>query len=282
MVVSLVRLLLMSMVLSMGAGAGIAGEKPIIRWMLTNAAPKVIPDGPLRGTGYGELQAAYLARRLPQFDQRVEIVTAARLWHEMKTGRGICSIDIADLPEREPWALFTRHTTSVPGYFLMVSRDRIAEFDPFRGADGAIDLDRLAADTNLTGLYAAGRHYTPQINAFIDSPTRKAPIESTSSSTSVFEMIASHRGDFSFGLGAEMNYFNALNAARADPAKRRPPLAMLPIKGGGEQLHGHIGCSRDPLGRKMIETLDQLFSDEAEWNAFFEPHRRWVDASTGH
>lgn len=276
---SLVRFLLVGLALyALGTGKTIAGEKPVIHWLLTNAAPKVIPDGPLRGTGYAEQQTVFLARRLPQFDQRVEIVTAARLWHEMRTGKGICSIDIADLPEREAWALFSRHTTSVPGYSLMVARDRIAEFAPFRGTDGAVDLDRLAQSATLTGLYTARRYYTPQINAFIDNAARKSPLDSTSSSTRVFEMIASHRGDFSFGLGAEMNYFNAANAAEPDPAKRPPPLMMLPIKGGGEMLHGHIACSRDPLGRKMIEALDQLFEDETAWNEFFAPHARWISA----
>ena len=278
MAVSLVRLLLVGLALSgMGTGITSAEEKPVIRWMLTSAPPKFIGDGPLKGTGYAEQQVAYLAKRLPQFDHRVEVVTPARLWHEMQTGKGVCSIDIADLPERERWALFTRHTTSVPGYSLVVLRDRIAEFSRFRGTDGSIDLERLAASGQMTGLYNAGRHYTPQINAFLDSPVRKTPLESTSASTNIFEMIASRRGDFSFGLGAEMNYFNALNEAGADSARRWPPLAMLAIKGGGEMLHGHLGCSREPQGRKMIDALDRLFEDETAWNEFFAPHKRWVE-----
>lgn len=273
-----VRLLLVSLALSgVGISATFAAEKPVIRWMLTNAAPKVIPTGPLKGTGYAELQEAYLAKRLPQFEHRVEIVTAARLWHEMQAGRGICSIDIAELPERESWALFTRSATSAPSYSLLVLRDRIGEFAPYRGPDGAVDLNRLAAGGPLTGLYAAGRHYTPQINAFIDSPTRKISLLSTSASTNIFEMIASRRGDFSFGAMTEMNYFNALNAALPDPRKRRPPLAMLPIKGAGEPVHGHIACTREPLGRQMIQALDQLLDDPANWAEFIAPQRRWLD-----
>jgi uncharacterized protein (TIGR02285 family) len=276
--VSPVRFLLMGWALfGLGSAPSFAEERPAILWMLTNAAPKVIPDGPLKGTGYAEQQAAYLAKRLPQFDHRVEIVTATRLWHEMQAGKGICSIDIAELPERENWALFTRSATSAPSYSLLVLRERVGEFAPFRGTDGTIDLERLGAGTQLTGLYAAGRHYTPQINAFIDSPTRKTSLLSTSASTNIFEMVASRRGDFAFGAMTEMNYFNASNAALADPRKRRPPLAMLTIKGAGEPIHGHIACTRDPLGRQMIQTLDRLFDDPANWNDFIAPQRHWLD-----
>lgn len=278
MFASVVRFLLLGLTLSLGCiDAANAAERPVIRWMLTNAAPKVIPDGSLKGTGYAEQQAAYLARRLPQFDHRFEIVSAARLWHEMQAGKGICSIDIAELPERENWALFSRTATSAPGYSLLVLRDRVGEFAPFRGTDGAIDLDQLAAGSQLTGLYAAGRHYTAQINAFIDSPARKTSLLSTSASTNIFEMIASRRGDFSFGTMAEMNYFNALNAAIASPSKRRPPLALLTIKGTGEPVHGHIACSREPVGRQMIEALDRLLGDPANWNDFLAPQRHWAD-----
>ena len=274
----LVRFLLLALaIFAIGTATATTQEnRRTIHWMLTGVPPKFIPDGPLRGTGYGEQQMAYLAKRLPQFEHRLELVTPARLWHEMQTGEGVCSIDIADLPEREKWAVFTRHQTSIPGYRMLVLRDRLAEFAPFRLSDGTIDLERLAASDRLTGIYVASRHYTPQINGFIGSALRKIPLESTSASTKIFEMIASRRGDFSFASVTEMNYFAALAAATPAHAKLWPPLAMLAIKGGGGQVHGHIACSRDPLGLQMVETADRLFDDEAAWNAFLAPQQRWL------
>lgn len=244
--------------------------RPVLHWMLTGVPPKFIPDGPLRGTGYGEQQVAYLAKRLPQFQHRVELVTPARLWHEMQAGQGVCSLDIADLPEREKWAAFTRHQTSVAGYRLLVLQDRLGEFSSFRLPDGTVDLDRLAASDRLTGIYVATRHYTTQINSFIESSVRKIPLESTSTSTKIFEMIAHRRGDFSFASVTEMNYFKALYG------KRGPSMAMLPIKGGGEPVHGHTACSRDPLGLQTIEILDHLFDDEAVWKEFLAPQQKWL------
>ena len=271
------RLLLIGIaLLAIGTGT-VRAEEKAIHWMLTGVPPKFISDGPFQGTGYGQQQVAYLAKRLPQFHHRVELVTPARLWHEMQIGKGICSIDIADLPEREAWAVFTRHHTSVPGYRMLVLRDRVSEFALFRLSDGSIDLDRLAASGRLTGLYVASRHYTPKINAFIESRDRKISLESTSSSTKIFEMIASRRGDFSFGAVTEMNYFNALNAVPPTGGKSLPPLAMLAIKDSGETVQGHIACSRDPLGREMINALDRLFDDETAWNEFFAPQQRWLD-----
>lgn len=252
-----------------------AEPRPVIRWMLTGVPPKLIPDGPLRGTGYGEQQVALLMQHLPQFEQRLETVTPARLWHEMQAGGGVCSIDIADLPEREPWAIFSKHRTSVPGYRMLVLKERVADFAAFRDADGTIDLDRLATNDRLTGIYVASRHYTPRVNSFIDNPTRKTPLDSTRASTTIFEMVASRRGDFSFASVTEMNYFLALNETMP-PDKRWPPLAMIAVKGGGEPVLGHIACSRDALGRQMIAAVDRLFEDETVWEAFLAPHRRWL------
>jgi uncharacterized protein (TIGR02285 family) len=88
--------------------------------MLTGVPPKLMQDGPFRGTGYGEQQVAWLSKHLPQYDQRIELVTPVRLWHEMRAGKGVCSIDIVDLPEREQWAVFTLHKTSLPSLRVLV------------------------------------------------------------------------------------------------------------------------------------------------------------------
>jgi len=272
------RLLLLCLVLlATGATGSIAAESDgIVRWMLTGVPPKLIPDGPLRGTGYGELQFALLTRYLPQFDHHLESVTPARLWHEMRGGPGVCSIDIADVPEREQWAVFTRHRTSVPGYRLLVLRERLPEFAEFRDTAGRIDLDRLAANSRLSGVYVAGRHYMPQINSFIDSPAGRSRVEARSASTKIFEMIADRRSDFSFATTTEMNYFNAWNMATPAGEKSWPPLAMLEIKGGDDQVHGHIACTRDALGKQVVEAIDRLFDNEAIWTEFLAPEQRWL------
>src|SRR5579859_8197573 len=99
--VSLVKFLVAGFALC-GIATGtitVAEEKPAIQWMLTGVPPKFITDGPLKGTGYGEKQVAYLTQRLPQFQHRLELVTPARLWHEMQSSKGICSIDIAKVPD---------------------------------------------------------------------------------------------------------------------------------------------------------------------------------------
>ncbi len=270
------RLLFICLVLlAVGAEGSRAAESgPTIHWMLTGVPPKLIPDGPFTGTGYGEQQVALLTRRLPQFEHRLESVTPARLWHEMRGGQGVCSIDIADVAEREEWAVFTRHRTSIPGYRLLVLKERLPEFAEFRDAAGRVDLDRLAAGNRLRGVYVAGRHYMPQINAFIDNPARKIRIEAMSASTKIFEMVAERRGDFSFASVTEMNYFNTLNAAGGKPWH---PLAMLAIKGGDDQVHGHIACSKDSLGKQVVAAVDRLLDDEALWSEFMAPERRWLD-----
>lgn len=274
-----VRILLFCLALLAVGPSGASAEEAggAIRWLLTGVPPKLIPDGPFRGKGYGEEQVALLSRLLPRYAHRVETVTPARLWYELRTGQGVCSVDIAQLPERERWAVFTRHQTSIPSYRLLVLRDRLPEFNEFRDAGGEVDLDRLAASDRLTGIYVTSRYYMPRINGFIEAPGHGVHLEAVSASTRIFEMVASRRGDFAFASLTEMNYFSALNRAAPPGGKPWPPLAMLPIKGADEQVHGHIACSRDALGRQMVEDVDRLFDDPAVWAEFLAPERRWMD-----
>ena len=271
-----VKLLLFGLVLLAASPAGAAEPSGTIHWMVNGLPPKVIPDGPLKGQGYGEQQFEWLATHLPHYEHRFETVTPARLWYEMRTGQGICSIDIADLPEREQWAAFSRHRTSLPGYRMVVRKDRVAEFAEFLDASGAVDLDRLGASSRLFGIYAAGRWYMPEVNAFIDSPARKIRMESMSASTRVFEVISSRRADFSFAALTEANYFNYLSETPGG-GKARPSVAMLPIKGGDEQVHGHIACSRDTLGLQVVVEVDRLLDDEALRAEFLAPENRWLE-----
>lgn len=261
------------MVLMMSA---VHAEDSTIRWMLTGVPPKFMVDGPFRGQGYGEQQVALLSKRLPQFKHKLELVTPARLWHEMQAGQGVCSIDIADLPEREKWAVFSRRVTSIPTYRLIMLKERMPEFAEFRDAEGLIDLDQLGASERLIGVSVAGRHYMPEINAFIDNPARKMRIDLMSASTKIFEMVAGRRGDFSFATVTEMNYFNAVNAAAPPGGKVWQPLAMLGVKGAVSHVHGHIACSRDPLGQRMMQAIDGLLDDDRVWNEFHAPEQRWL------
>ena len=270
--------LLCLLFLAVSANGTIAAEEGNdIKWVLTGLPPKLIPDGPLRGTGFGEQQVAFLSKHLPQFSHRLETASPSRLWHEMQTDKGVCSIDIADLPERETWAVFTRHRTSNPPFRLLLLQERVPDFAEFRDEDGMIDLDLLAKSDQFSGIYVSNRHYMPQVNHFIDDPSRKARLQSVISPTRIFEMVAKHRADFSFAAVTEMNYFNADTAAAATGGK---PLAMLAIKGGTERVFGHIACSRDPLGLKLVEAVDRLLDQEGMWNEFLAPERRWEEQAT--
>jgi uncharacterized protein (TIGR02285 family) len=253
-------------------------DRNTIRWVSSNIPPKHIHDGPLRGMGYGEQQMTLLAASLPQFQHRREQVTPARMWHEMKTGRGVCAIDIADLPEREAWAVFTRHTITLPSYQMLLLRERLPEFSDFRAADGSIDLDRLAASDRLTGIYVGARHYMPEISAFIGNGGRRTRMEPVRDSDRIFEMVSSRHADFSFAMPIEMNYANALAAAQTIPSKKPPAaLIMLPIKGATQPVLGHIACSRDPLGQQVVAAIDRLLDDEIVWSQFLAPLHRWTD-----
>jgi len=53
--------------------------------------------------------------------------------------------------------------------------------------------------------------------------------------------------------------------------------ASLPVKGGVSSIRGYIACSKGPLGRAVIEKIDEALADESRWTAFIEPLRRWFE-----
>lgn len=250
----------------MGAAQAAWGED--VTWILPEFPPGFI-RGPFRaGEGYGDRQLKFLIERLPQFHHTVLNGSASRLWHEMEHRDGVCTLSVAQLPEREKLAVFSARAFWATVNQVIVRTDRLADFAPLRDKSGAIDLARLAADTHLRGGYTDTSSYGPSLDSFIHDANRKTPLEMTPHLRMPLVLLDKGRIDFVFGYYMEMTYYRQLTRLGDD-------FTALPTLPEPAHQDGHVACSNQPLGRKVIAAVDALLASDDAMLAYIEPLRDW-------
>jgi len=238
--------------------------------MQADLPPQFILDGELAGQGWADRQMHDLFPLLPGLDHRLVQGSLSRIWYEMAHRDGICFDGAARNAEREEIALFSRRPIIAPTYRIIVRAADLTRFRAFLDPGGAIDLDRLAGEGGLTGGYTTSRAYFPAINRFIESEQRRVRLETAMSPSQLFNLLHGKRLDFIISSPVETPYYKARFHLPDE-------FASLPVKNGPPSIRGYIACSKGPLGRSVIETIDALLADDSHWSAYLEPLRRWFE-----
>lgn len=207
-----------------------------------------------------------MTANLPSFVHHIIRVSTARAYHELEHGSGVCKIGVLVTPERQKYAVFAIRRFYLPGYRLVVRKDRLAALAPAI-VKGEVDLDRLGTLTAMTGAYTRLRHYDGAIPDFITAHDGST-LSGVTANALLFNLIQAERIDYAFALPMDAFFYS-------DEAARQK-LAVLPIKGAGLRAEGGVACSSDQSGRDAIRAIDALLADEAHWAEFIEPYRRWV------
>lgn len=268
----MIRLWIIAVCLGSSLPLRLAAAPPskTVSWMQADLPPQFILEGDLAGQGWADRQMHELFSLLPDFDHRLVQGSLSRIWYEMARRDGICFDGAARSPEREDIAQFSRRPIIAPSYRVIVRAADLARFRPFLDEKGAIDLDRMAEEDGLAGGYTAARANSPVITRFIDSERRRIRLETAVSPSQLFNLLHGKRLDFIISSPVEVPYYKARFHLTAE-------FASLPVKGGASSIRGYIACSKGPLGRAVIEKIDQTLADESRWTVFIEPLRRWFE-----
>jgi len=245
-----------------------AAAAETVTWILAEFPPLVIDKAPPGQEGFGEKQLRFLQTRLPQFHHVILKATTSRLWHEMQTADGVCTLSVAKLPDRERFALFSRRAYYGTTNQMIVRTEDMPKFAPFLDKSGAIDLSLLAEDDRLIGAYSDGTTYGAAIDGFIHNPSRKTPLQPVAHLRFPVALLDKKRVDFIFGYYMEMAYFRRANHLRdAFTALRTIPEQP--------RLGGYIACGKKPVGEKVIAAVDALLASDETMLEFIEPLREW-------
>ncbi len=212
----------------------------------------------------GEL--AYLTTHLPSFIHHVVRVSTARAYHELEHGAGVCKVGVLLTPERQRYAVFSARHMMLPGYHVVVRKERMAALAPAM-VRGEVDLDKLAALPGAMGGYTHLRHYDSGITDFIQAHDGSS-VTNVVATPLLFNLMQAERIDYAFVLPMDV-YFYTDEAARQK-------LTILPIRGGAPWAEAGVACSSDQSGKDVIQAVDALFSDESRWAEFVEPLHKWV------
>ncbi len=241
-----------------------------VSWMQVDLPPQFILDGELAGQGWSDQQMHALIPLIPGFEHHILQGTLSRAWYEMAHRDGVCFNGAARNADRDNFAVFTHRPILVPPFSLIVRSTDMKRFQRFLDSESMVDLDRMIGEDGLTGGYTAAREHFPAINRFLQNPERRTPMEKAISTSQLFNLLHVGRLDFIFVEPVEAPYYRA----RFHIAEE---FAILPIKGSPPSIRGYIACSKGPTGRAVVARIDALLRDDAQWQSYMEPLRRWMD-----
>jgi uncharacterized protein (TIGR02285 family) len=212
----------------------------------------------------GEL--AFLTSHLPSFNHHIVRVSAARAYHELEHGSGVCKIGVLVTPERQRFAAFSARHMMLPGYRLVIRKERMAALAPAI-VKGEVDLDKLGGLPGIAGGYTHLRHYDAPIADFTQAHDGSG-MTSVVANGLLFNLIQAERIDYAFVLPMDVFFYTDQTA--------REKLAVLPIKGPIARAEAGVACSSDQSGKDVIHAIDGLLADDAAWAEFVEPFKKWV------
>jgi len=247
-----------------------AARAETVTWIIHDAPPQYILEGPLAGQGYKDQQLSFLIAHLPQFQHRVIQGSVGRVWHEIAQRDGICTLGMLPNKEREDAAVLAERPVLVPGFRLAVAADRADKLAPFLDKQGEVDLEQLAGSHRLSGAYVAGRVHARAIEDFIALPDRAVPLQQIVSPRQIYSLVQTGRLDFTFGGPHEIRYFQRT-------LDGNPTFSALPIKGVPRLVKTYLSCSKKPVGQAVIAAFDAMMRDQARWAAFLAPLENWMD-----
>lgn len=254
------------------APAAPASELDVV-WQTFDCPPMYISEGPSAGQGFMDRQLRTLIGYLPDLRHKVADMTISRAWHEVEHQDAACILGVRKTPEREKIALFSHLLSVARGSRLVVAAGRLPEVTSLLGSDGAIDLDRLAARTDLRGGYIGRRDYGAGVSQFLQDPSRQTPMEVVPNERQLFRLLEAQRIDFFFSYPSEVEYRRADSGETAD-------FSMLPIHDDQGAVGSYIACSNTPAGQKIIEQVNRVLDEPETYAALQASRDSWMRAAS--
>ena len=254
------------------AGMGLAwsAEGQTVDWLVFDAPPMYIREGPLANQGSSDEAIALLTSRLPNYRHRTTLTTFARAWYQIRHSDGICIVGVSKTPERESFAKFSESIFNGPGNVVVTLTENKPKFLGFLNGEGRLDLQRLDKDSLLTGAYASSRSYGHAVSDYLSTQDHHAKIEAFPNEFQLFNLLMSQRVDYFFAYKAELNYFKTINNINTD-------FSVLPIEGDHIPVTAYVACSDQPLGRAVIDDVNGLLADPAIRKSIQDFRTRWTD-----
>lgn len=199
------------------------------------------------------------------FDHRIAQAPLARFLAAAGEKDGPCSLGLYKGGKREDYLLFSKPVMWTQTVRLVVRRDARGKLKKYEDPNGQIDVPALTADANVWFGAIRDRSYSRVVDQVLITAQGHRTIESST----VFKMLGGNRFHYTFAYPWEAAYhFRGLKSANS--------YDYLPIKGQEAFLPTYIGCSKGPLGQRLIADADAIITKAGPHPPWYEFYEEWL------
>jgi len=252
-----------------------AEAKEKFYWLEAVAPPFFIHEGPLAGQGYEDLITDILMKKLPQFEHVHLQAPISRHYQQWKQGENACSLAMYKTPERDEFVYFSKASVFTLPPVLIIQKDRFEDF----GGQKVVRLADLLKEGKMVIGRSKNRSYGPGFDKSLNDYGNEKNIyayEGPELTLNLFKMLLAGRVDALAGLPEEAMYL-------AETMGFRDKIMTISVS---ENLEDHesmltyVACSKTDWGKKTIETINTILTQERPTDQYRAAYERWLDPSS--
>jgi uncharacterized protein (TIGR02285 family) len=212
---------------------------------------------------------------LPEYSHDRMTANLSRHYYNFKKKEKVCNVGMYKTPEREKFLYF-----SIPSFFtlptvLIIKKNKLADF----GGSRTIRLKSLLESGKIVIGTARNRSYGTYVDEILDAYKDQGNIfvfEGEELSENFFQMLRLGRLDALISLPEEAVY-------QAEKLGIKDKIMSLTIEEnqlGYDSWFGYVACSKTPWGRRIIEKINRILTEQRPTKQYRAAYERWLDKNS--
>lgn len=267
---------LFSICLAFFSMLAIAAERPVLIWVGSDVPPISILHGTQAGQGFVDWILRDAIRQLPDFKHEFVETNYERGMLELESRKNVCSAFMLNLSEqRANVRLSEPYLVTLPYGVITVTNAAEQGLARFKDGKGVLDLENLVRQGNFRVGVPFGRSMGARYSRIIESMNGAPGLfmrQGAVGARGLLEMLFSGRIDAMVGFQTEVNY--VMRQMGRDPSL----LGFHPVSGGDPATFLYFGCSRSPLGERVISRLNPYLV--ANRDRYAKIYEAWLNEGT--
>lgn len=237
--------------------------KETIYWRVIDWPPFYILHGPDKGQGIYDVLIDQMVEALPQYRHKKVEMNTQRILMELQKESTVCTPSAL---ANTPALLSSANSFLLPHRLIYYSDD----YPTLRHLD-KISLSRLLSRADFK-LGVAPKRYPKAINSVLESHKKNKKITIQNNYNSLVKMFFRKRIDGLIEYTPVINYSKRLLNLNVNTSS----LALAEIS-SEDYLTVHFACPNNQWGKKIIEQINQVLSEETTQFNYLYSRLRWYD-----
>jgi uncharacterized protein (TIGR02285 family) len=277
-------LLLLTVVLAATPAIASEDKAHSIVWLQWDLAPDYIRHGKLKGQGFSTKRQQIVEKLLPEYQHRSIFVSLKRGLAIFKkqqqaasAGKKLsvthCGADFVSHPHADMDDYLSVAAFPFRGSLLVTRKEKAAQFGK---TDEVLSGQSLLSNKALKLVLADNRPYggmtMPIYNYIGQNPKQKNVVMLTTGniSSSMLSMVYYGRYDYTFAYADKLYYRSLTSNEKLEDYR------TFKVKENDQWLYGFFGCNRTPMGKKIIEKINDIIRVQKKTKVWKELYGEWL------